>query len=93
MPWKDQLHIPSEHPWNHEPSLEALINTFFTPNELFFVRNHNPVPDLTAEDWELEIVGDEKSGLCSRTFTLAGMISKENENRSIYTWMIYEWHE
>ena len=36
------LQIPSEHPWNSEPSdLGDLTKSFFTPNDLFFVRNHN----------------------------------------------------
>ena len=42
-----KLRIPSEHPWNSEPAnLRSLVDTFFTPNDVFFVRNHNPVPIL-----------------------------------------------
>ena len=39
-PRKSELHVPSEHPWNHEPALSALVDSFYTPNDLFFVRNH-----------------------------------------------------
>jgi len=73
MPYKNELHIPSEHPWNHEPSLEALTKTFYTKNELFFIRNHNPVPDLDGDDYELEVTGDGKAGMASKTFTLADL--------------------
>jgi sulfite oxidase len=69
-PRKAELHIPSEHPWNHEPPLGALVSNFLTPNDLFFVRNHNAVPELDEEDWEIEIVGDEKCGMKTKSFTV-----------------------
>jgi len=41
------------------------------PNELFFVRNHNPVPLVDESEWELEIESNESCGLAGRTYTLA----------------------
>ena len=36
-----RLRIPSERPWNSEPkNLGELVQTFLTPNDIFFVRNH-----------------------------------------------------
>ncbi|CAG9861184.1 unnamed protein product [Phyllotreta striolata] len=45
----------SKKPFNAELPPELLIQSFITPNELFYVRNHLPVPDLKAETYELEI--------------------------------------
>ena len=36
-------------------SPKFLIESFYTPNDMFFVRNHNPVPMIDEEDWELEV--------------------------------------
>jgi sulfite oxidase len=38
-----------KRPWNSETSPEKL-QTFYTPVESFYVRNHAPVPDLQEED-------------------------------------------
>ena len=62
--------IPSRKPWNSEPRLELLWENYFTPNDLFFIRNHNPVPDIDGDEWELEIDGNPAAGIKGRTFTL-----------------------
>ena len=42
-----KLRIPSTHPWNSEPKQHLLTQSgFYTPNDLFFVRNHNKVRDM-----------------------------------------------
>ena len=42
-----KLRVPSTIPWNSEPKdLTTLTDTFYTPNDLFFTRNHNFVPDV-----------------------------------------------
>lgn len=69
-PQRDQLRIPSERPWNSEPPLKALVNDYYTPNDLFFVRNHNPVPVLSEDEWTLEIEENTACGVKSHTFTL-----------------------
>jgi sulfite oxidase len=66
-----ELRIPSTRPWNSEPQPAALVEAFYTPNELFFVRNHNPVPLVDESEWELEIESNASCGLAGRTYTLA----------------------
>ena len=72
-----KLRIPSEHPWNSEPSdLSQLVETFYTPNDIFFIRNHNPVPYIQAEEYELEIEANERAGIQARRFTLKELKEK-----------------
>ncbi|KAL4229565.1 hypothetical protein ACF0H5_012604 [Mactra antiquata] len=48
--------IPSaEKPYNAEPPVSLLMQDFLTPNDLFFVRNHLPVPNIDPESFNLEI--------------------------------------
>ena len=70
------LRVPSEHPWNSEPPVGALVEHFYTPNDLFFVRNHNSVPLVDAATWELEVEGNEALGIGDRTFTLEELKTK-----------------
>lgn len=74
---RGELRIPSVHPWNHEPaSLRSLTRTFFTPNELFFVRNHNAVPNIDEADYELEVEPNEEAGVTGATLTLHDLKTK-----------------
>jgi len=66
---ESELRVASHHPWNSEPDLDVLIEDFFTPNHLFFVRNHNSVPMLELEDWVLEVAENKDIGLKGHTFT------------------------
>jgi len=68
-PRREELRIASYHPWNSEPPLEHLIENFYTPNDVFFVRNHNSVPEVDIEDYELVIHANPEIGLEGRTFT------------------------
>ena len=57
----DDLIIASLHPYNAEPrDLKVLSDNFYTPNELFWVRNHNAVPLIDENEYRLEIIGDKK---------------------------------
>ena len=47
-----------------------LTDSFYTPHNLFFVRNHNIVTRIDATNWELEIEANASCGLKSRTYTL-----------------------
>lgn len=38
------LKVNSQKPFNAEPPVTLLVDKFLTPNDLFFVRNHLPVP-------------------------------------------------
>jgi len=68
-PKRDELRIATYHPWNSEPSLSVLTESFYTPNDQFFVRNHNPVPDIEIEDWRLVVTANEEIGLKGYEFT------------------------
>ncbi|XP_035231745.1 sulfite oxidase-like isoform X2 [Stegodyphus dumicola] len=48
----------STKPFNAEPPMELLVENFLTPNEIFFVRNHLPVPEVNSEEYELEVSGE-----------------------------------
>lgn len=41
------LVINSAKPFNAEPPEKLLLDDYITPNSLFFVRNHMPVPTVT----------------------------------------------
>ena len=38
--------------------MQLLADNFVTPNDIFFIRNHLPVPDINAKTYELEISGE-----------------------------------
>ena len=38
--------------------MQLLADNFVTPNDIFFIRNHLPVPDIDANTYELEISGE-----------------------------------
>lgn len=43
-------------PFNAEPTpAKLLVDNFYTPNDLFYVRNHLPVPKIDEETYELEV--------------------------------------
>lgn len=47
----------SQRPFNAEPPPEILADSFITPSDLFFVRNHLPVPKIDMEHYAVEIQG------------------------------------
>uniref|UniRef100_A0A1I7WYB6 Oxidored_molyb domain-containing protein n=1 Tax=Heterorhabditis bacteriophora TaxID=37862 RepID=A0A1I7WYB6_HETBA len=51
------LIVNNEKPFNAETPPLLLVDHFCTPNELFFVRNHLPVPQIDVEDHRLLIEG------------------------------------
>ena len=56
--------IPSsERPFNAEPPVSLLLQDFITPTDLFFVRNHLPVPTIKPDNYRLNISvhGKEKA--------------------------------
>lgn len=50
------LQVNAEQPFNAEPPLPLLVNDHLTPNHLFFVRNHLPVPEIDPDTYVLEII-------------------------------------
>jgi len=55
------IRLTGAHPFNSEAPLSDLYNEgFLTSQELFYVRNHGPVPEVKDEDipdWEFSIEG------------------------------------
>jgi sulfite oxidase len=49
------LKAASVKPFNAETPPFILVEQFITPNELFYVRNHLPVPHIDPETFELEV--------------------------------------
>lgn len=44
-------------PYNAEPSAAALAEQPITPIDVFYSRNHGPVPDIDAGSWRLRVAG------------------------------------
>ena len=61
-----KLIVNSAEPFNAEPPGSELTKSFVTPNELFFVRNHAPVPIVHPDSYRLNV-----SGLVNKTLTLS----------------------
>lgn len=57
------IRLTGIHPFNVEAPLSALFNEgFLTSPELFYVRNHGPVPEVKDQDipdWEFSVEGQE----------------------------------
>ena len=58
--------VNSVEPFNAEPPGSELTKYFVTPNRLFFVRNHAPVPIIDLDTYQLTV-----SGLVKNTLTLS----------------------
>ncbi|XP_039758051.1 sulfite oxidase, mitochondrial isoform X2 [Pararge aegeria] len=56
-PFRDKrLVVKTAKPFNAEIPPKLQVQHFNTPNELFYVRQHMPVPDLDAEQHKLKVV-------------------------------------
>eukprot|EP01012_Entosiphon_sulcatum_P005367 TRINITY_DN12371_c0_g1_i2.p1 TRINITY_DN12371_c0_g1~~TRINITY_DN12371_c0_g1_i2.p1 ORF type:complete len:549 (-),score=49.93 TRINITY_DN12371_c0_g1_i2:25-1671(-) len=51
------LLVHNERPFNAEPPGAVLAENFITPTDLFYVRNHLPVPNVDLSGYRLEISG------------------------------------
>lgn len=49
------LKVLTQEPFNAETPPKLLVETPVTPTEIFFVRNHLPVPEVDIEDYKLGI--------------------------------------
>ena len=54
------LNVKTTAPFNAETPLMLIADSFYTPNDLFYVRNHLPTPEVSGEEYELEISGTPK---------------------------------
>lgn len=53
------LKINGQKPFCAEPPPSLLIENFITPTELFYVRNHLPVPEIDLKSYNLELAVEE----------------------------------
>lgn len=51
------LIVHTRVPHNAEPPLEALVQSWITPNDRFYVRSHAPVPKIDVENFRLSVEG------------------------------------
>ena len=54
---KEKLIVRSMRPPDFETPV-SLLDSFITPNDLFYVRSHLPVPQVDAATWSLKIGGE-----------------------------------
>uniref|UniRef100_A0A1I7VJP0 sulfite oxidase n=1 Tax=Loa loa TaxID=7209 RepID=A0A1I7VJP0_LOALO len=54
------LIVKSEKPFNAETPVELIMDNFYTPNDLFYVRNHMPVPAVQGLNWKGTAIGNAK---------------------------------
>lgn len=74
----EPLIVREEEPLNLEMPFSSLCS-FITPNESFYVRCHFPIPEISVQEWRLQVEGeveepfaldyDELTGMASRTIT------------------------
>ena len=58
-PWgkRDDTIVHGDEPFNAEPARAALAEDPLTPADVFYSRNHSPVPDLDPAAWRLAVDG------------------------------------
>lgn len=68
--------VNNPRPFNAEPPPELLLDAgFITPNELYYVRNHLPVPDVDPEKYRLHVEVEGKGARCVQ-YSLADLKNK-----------------
>lgn len=83
------LQFHQNKPINAEPPGSLLSDSWITKKELFFVRNHHPVPDVSPENYSLKIKipllsTDGKSGRIERQYTLEDLKTKFKKHTASY---------
>ena len=61
--------------------MQLLSDNLVTPNEIFFIRNHLPVPDIDENNYKLEITGE---GINTVTLSLEVILSRVNINKQFH---------
>jgi sulfite oxidase len=81
----NSLVIRNHTPYVGETPVDVLCGDFITPTELFFVRNHLPVPEIDLSDYGLEISGNclIKKRLVYKKFTFDPGIGVEKQTFSM----------
>lgn len=68
------MRVLSQTPINAEPPGHLLTDSFITPNELFFVRNHHPVPQIDPATFRVELLV-QRGDAAERRYGSAGSLS------------------
>ena len=71
----DSLRVLQDRPINAEAPSSLIADEYITPNKLFFIRNHHPVPEINENDYSLSIKLLDKASKIHK-FTLKEL--KEN---------------
>lgn len=66
-PRHPELIVQTTAPYTAEPPGHVLVSSQHTPNDLFYVRNHMPVPVIDEKEYGLRIVGRDGSLLATLT--------------------------
>lgn len=76
--------VNNARPFNAEPPRELLVDAgFITPNELYYVRNHLPVPTVDPEKYYLQVEVEGKAARCL-TYSLGDLKTKFPHVRRAY---------
>lgn len=74
------LIVHQRKPINAEPPDNLLTDSWITPADLWFKRNHHPIPHVTEEDYRLEVTVPAsyttEGAALSKSYTLAELKSK-----------------
>lgn len=72
------LKVLTDSPRNAEPPLEALIQSWRTPNELFYIRSHAPAPKLDVTTFQLSVEGMVRKPFTITLAELQGRFAKQS---------------
>jgi sulfite oxidase len=70
------LRMASERPANYGPRLHELTNSFYTPNELHYTRNHAPVPRVDPDEYTFTVRPNPAIGLKGREYSYKELKTK-----------------
>lgn len=76
------LSVRSTAPMNAETPLSLLADSLVTPTELFYIRNHLPVPDIDESSYELHVGGN---GVQNITLSLHDLKTKFKKRTVVAT--------
>ncbi len=52
----DKLRVLSKFPFNAQTAEDWMYDEFYTNNKMHFERNHNLIPEIDVEDYELKLM-------------------------------------
>lgn len=71
------MRVLSKQPINAEPPGNLLTDSFLTPNEIFFVRNHHPVPHIDVNAYKLALT-IQQGDIKDRQYAAASSLSLDD---------------